>query len=212
MTIVPVEKVGGIVLCGGKSKRMGRSKASLLFGTETMLVRVVRVLQQVVSPIAVVAAPGQEIPSLPDHVLVARDEQEGLGPLGGLVVGLSVLRGQVEAAYVSSCDVPLLKPQFVRYMVEALKSYDLAIPRDGKYHHPLAAVYRSSLENRVRSLIAAERMRPIYLVEECDSCEVDVQKLRSVDPGLQSLRNTNTLEDYEAALSEAGFSVPNPID
>ena len=49
-------KTGGLVLCGGRSRRMGLDKASLPFGPETMLNRVVRKLSEVVSPIVVVAA------------------------------------------------------------------------------------------------------------------------------------------------------------
>jgi molybdenum cofactor guanylyltransferase len=54
----------GIILCGGRSSRMGRPKAWLPFGSEFMLQRVVRILSDVVSPIAVVAAPGQDLPPL----------------------------------------------------------------------------------------------------------------------------------------------------
>ena len=52
--------IGGIVLCGGESRRMGRPKAWLPFGDELMLQRVVRILGEVVNPIVVVAAPGQD--------------------------------------------------------------------------------------------------------------------------------------------------------
>ena len=72
---------GGIVLCGGHSRRMGRPKLSLPFGNETMLARVVRVLSEVVSPIVVVAAVDQELPPLPSDVIVTRDKQPDLGPL-----------------------------------------------------------------------------------------------------------------------------------
>ena len=48
--------VGGIVLCGGQSRRMGRPKAWLPFAGETMLARVVRLLSEAVSPIVVVAS------------------------------------------------------------------------------------------------------------------------------------------------------------
>jgi molybdopterin-guanine dinucleotide biosynthesis protein A len=51
-------KAGGIVLCGGKSTRMGVPKATLPFGPETMLQRVLRLLSTAVSPVVVVAAPG----------------------------------------------------------------------------------------------------------------------------------------------------------
>ena len=56
---------GGIVLCGGKSTRMGVAKATLPFGPETMLQRVVRLLGTTVSPIAAVAARDQVLPELP---------------------------------------------------------------------------------------------------------------------------------------------------
>ena len=56
--------VGGVVLCGGRSSRMGRPKASLPFAGETMLARVVGVLGGVVSPVVVVAASGQDVPQL----------------------------------------------------------------------------------------------------------------------------------------------------
>src|ERR1700674_4440718 len=104
--------IGGIVLCGGKSTRMGSPKALLAFGAETMLQRVVRLLATVVSPIVVVAAPQQSLPELPVDVAITRDEQEGRGPLEGLGVGLKALPGTIEVAYVTSCDVPLLVPGF----------------------------------------------------------------------------------------------------
>ena len=50
------KRPGGIVLCGGESRRMGRDKASLPFGPETLLQRVVRQLASQVFPIVVVAA------------------------------------------------------------------------------------------------------------------------------------------------------------
>ena len=75
---------GGIVLCGGRSTRMGSSKALLPFGSETMLQRVVRLLGTVVSPLVVVAATEQALPGLPASVTITRDEREGRGPLEGL--------------------------------------------------------------------------------------------------------------------------------
>src|SRR6266478_2297357 len=104
---------GGIILCGGRSTRMGSPKALLPFGPETMLQRIVRILATVVSPIVVVAAVGQSLPELPADVTVTRDEREDRGPLEGLRAGLKALPSAIDAAYVTSCDVPLLVPGFV---------------------------------------------------------------------------------------------------
>src|SRR5579863_9982051 len=96
---------GGIVLCGGRSTRMGLPKATLPFGPETMLQRVVRLLGTAVSPIVAVAAREQVLPELPESVIVTRDEREQRGPLEGLRAGLRALPSSIGVAYVTSCDV-----------------------------------------------------------------------------------------------------------
>src|SRR5438876_5909642 len=156
-------RVGGIVLCGGQSKRMGQPKAWLPFAGELMLPRVVRLLSEVVSPIVVVAAPDQEVPPLPDGVNIVRDEEKGRGPLEGLAAGLTALQGHADAAYLSSCDVPFLQPAFVRRLIELLGDHAICVPRVGEYHHPLAAVYRLGVLPLVRRLLEEDRLRPIFL-------------------------------------------------
>src|SRR5437660_11771326 len=111
-------RTAGVVLCGGHSSRMGRPKAWLPFGDELMLPRVVRLLSEAVSPIVVVAAPDQDVPPLPPEVSIVRDEEKSRGPLQGLAAGLEAVRGRADAAYLSSCDVPFLKPAFVGRLIE----------------------------------------------------------------------------------------------
>src|SRR5205085_2744302 len=77
---------------------------------------------EVVDAVVVVAAPGQDVPPLPDGVEIVRDEVEGKGPLAGLAAGLAALAGRADAAYLSSCDVPFLRSAFVRRVVSFLAS------------------------------------------------------------------------------------------
>jgi molybdopterin-guanine dinucleotide biosynthesis protein A len=185
---------------------MGRPKALLPFGRELMLQRVVRILAQVVDPIVVVASPDQELPPLPDGVLIARDEQEYLGPLAGLGIGLRALDGLADAAYCSGCDVPLLRPEFVTAVIAALGDNDAAVARDADFWHPLAGVYRVSLADRVAAFVESDELRLLDLIEECRGRAIDVDELRRADPQLDSLRNVNSPEDYAAALRDAGLS------
>src|SRR5512134_3867522 len=197
---------GGIVLAGGKSTRMGTSKAMLPFGSETMLQRVVRLLGEVVSPIVVVAAEDQELPELPPEVIVARDERKGRGPLEGLRAGLKALPAGVDAAYVTSCDVPLLVPAFVQRMIELLEGHDIAVVDIGGFTHPLSAVYRRTTLPHIESLLAADRLRPVFLFDAVRTRRVKPEEMVAADPELHTLRNLNTREDYLAALREAGLS------
>lgn len=200
------QQFGGVVLCGGKSSRMGHPKLALPFGSELLLQRVVRILSEVCSPIVVVAGPTQVVPPLPETVRLLRDESEFLGPLAGMGIGLNALKSEVAAAFVTSCDVPLLQPKFVRAVCQRLGRYEVAVPREGEFYHPLAGVYRTSLVGKVKRLVAEGRLRPLFLIQDVDSVEVPADELRAVDPELQSLRNVNRPEDYQAALRWAGLA------
>src|SRR5215470_13695818 len=170
---------------------MGTSKALLPFGPETMLQRVVRLLSSVVTPIVVVAACDQELPELPADVLVARDERPERGPLEGLRAGLKALPAQVDAAYVTSCDVPLLVPGFVTDMLALAADYDAAVIEIDGFTHPLSAVYKRSTLPAVERLLSADRLRPVFLFDEVRTRRVKASEITS-DPDLRTLRNLNT--------------------
>jgi molybdopterin-guanine dinucleotide biosynthesis protein A len=195
---------GGIVLAGGKSTRMGTSKAMLPFGPETMLQRVVRLLGGIVAPIVVVAAGDQALPELPSAVIVTRDEREGRGPLEGLRAGLKALPADVDAAYVTSCDVPLLVPGFVREMLDLAQGYDAAVMEIDGFTHPLSAIYRRSTLAHIEDLLAKDRLRPVFLFEAVKTRRVGPEDM-TADPDLRTLRNLNTREDYRRALLDAGL-------
>lgn len=200
--------LGAVVLCGGKSSRMGRPKAWLPFAGEPLLSRVVRRIAEAASPIVVVAAPDQEVPPLPEGARVVRDAVTGRGPLQGILAGLDALDGLAEAAFVSSTDAPFLHPELLRRM-EALRcegDHDVAVARAQGHYHPLAAVYRVAVRAVVRELLERDKRRPFFVFEQVKTRfadEADLlagEALREADPGLMSLRNINTPEEYEEAL------------
>jgi molybdopterin-guanine dinucleotide biosynthesis protein A len=201
---------GAIVLCGGKSSRMGRDKATLPFGPELMLQRAVRLLSESVAleDMLVVAAPNQLLPDLPGAVRVTCDSREFRGPLQGLATGLREIGDRFDAIYATACDVPLLAPAFIDRMFQLLGEYDVAVPFDGEHHHSLAAVYRSRVLPHIEALLDADRLRPRFLFDLVRTLEVPVDDLRNVDPQLATLENLNQFDDYLAALAAAGFNAP----
>ena len=198
--------VAGVVLCGGKSTRMGVPKATLPFGDETMLQRVVRLLGAVVSPIIVVAARDQSLPPLPDSIPITRDERDAKGPLEGIRAGLSALPASIDAAYITSCDVPMLVPAFVERMIALMGDHDIAVMEIDGFPHPLSAIYRRNTLPLVESLLAADRLRPVFLFDAVRTRRVKPEEMIPVDPELKTLRNLNTPDDYRAALADAGFA------
>jgi molybdopterin-guanine dinucleotide biosynthesis protein A len=184
---------------------MGTSKALLPFGRETMLQRVVRLLGTIVSPIVAVAARDQQLPELPEDIILTRDEREAKGPLEGLRAGLAALPESIEFAYATSCDVPLLQPAFAARMIALLGNDDIAVMEIDGFPHPLSAVYRRNVLPHIEALLAKDRLRPVFLFDAVRTRRVRPEEMTSVDPDLRTLRNLNTREDYLAALSDAGL-------
>lgn len=201
-------RFGAIVVCGGKSTRMGSPKALLPFGDEVLLQRMVRIVREAIDgPIVVVAAAGQALPLLPVDVDVVVDENDGRGPMEGLRAGMKRLSERCDVAYVTSCDAPLLHSAVVRKICEATAGVDAAAPRAAGYLQPLAAAYRVDVVlPHIEDLLAADRRRPMLLFERVKTNILDEAALVDVDPKLDSLRNLNTPDDYRAALRDAGFA------
>lgn len=199
----------GIVLAGGRSSRMGTPKAALEWHGSTLLRRVAGVLGRVVDgPVVVVRAAGQALPALPAQVDVVEDAREGLGPLQGLATGLAATADRAVAAFVCSTDLPFLHPAFVRRVLRALSGgADVGLPIALDHPQPLAAAYRTALAPVAERLVAAQRLRPAFLFEECAVVRLDEAALRAdpvlaaLDPDLDSVININEPADYAAARS-----------
>lgn len=195
---------------------MGQSKAWLPFEGEPMLLRTLRLLGEAASPLVVVAAPDQELPPLPGSVTVQRDPVEGQGPLQGIAVGLEALAPRARYAYVTSTDAPFLAPAFVRRMRALAEGHDACVLYDDGHHHPLSAVFATSLWTAARALLDADRRRPFFLFEAADTRFVEREalladpSLRRADPHLWTLRNLNTPEDYAEALRDAESAPTTP--
>jgi len=179
---------------------MQRDKASLPFGGQTMLERVVAIVSSVVDEVWVVAREGQHVAG---DFQVVRDPAEGLGPLAGLVAGLGVMKA--ERAFLTSCDVPLLRAPYVERLLELARGHPIAVPVVGRHTMVTSAVYAREVLPVAEDLLRRRRLRPLFLIQAFDARTVSEAELREVDPGLDSLRDCNTPEAYRDALRAAGL-------
>ena len=187
---------------------MGSDKATLPFGPEVLLQRVVQLVGEVVDPRAmvIVASRDQVLPPLPDAVQMVRDDSEYPGPLAALATGLRALGNRADAVFATGCDLPLLVPALVEQLFALLDGYDAVVPWDGNRDHPLAAVYRPQLAGEIEKLLTAGHFSMRALVTAIRTHRIHAEDLREIDPELRSLRNLNTEQEYAAALRLAGFA------
>jgi molybdenum cofactor guanylyltransferase len=179
---------------------MGHAKALLPFGPELMLQRVVRLVGEVVRPVVVVAAQGQILPELPAHVTRSHDLRPDRGPLEGMAAGLRTLAGVAPVAFVTACDVPLLRPPLIHRVLELLGNHDAAVPHVAGRDHPLLGAYRVGILRHVEDLLDADQLRLGHLLDRIDTRRIVAEELADVDPLLESLTNLNGPADYQRAL------------
>lgn len=148
----------GALLAGGRSRRLGRDKALLRLGGETLIARAARALVAVADEVAIVGAGQGDYSSL--GLPVIADERPGLGPLGGIHAALG---GSPHCGIlVLACDLPFAGEPLLRYLAElaceVLRAKGGDSPRawvpeqDGRLQ-PLCAVYSSGCRE-----IAAEAL------------------------------------------------------
>jgi molybdenum cofactor guanylyltransferase len=204
---MPGSGCAGVVLVGGRSSRMGTSKAALEWHGSTLLRRTVGILARATrGPVVVVRAENQDLPGLPDDVRVVNDPRDGMGPVQGLAAGLGALEDQADVAFVSATDMPFLHPAFVRRVLRAAREgADVGLPVVRGYQQPLAAAYRTALAPVAEELVRAERLRPAFLFQRCrvtrldEAALLDDPRLAAFDPALDSLVNVNDPDDYQRA-------------
>ncbi len=181
-----------IVLCGGKSTRMGRDKAWLPWAGVPMVSHVVATLTPVVDEVIVVSSTDLDLPPLDAEIVC--DREPALGPLSGIREGLSVTRSDL--AFVTATDAPYLTPAFVRSMLDHNGAAATIV--DG-HVQTLAAVYPRSSLDLVEEMIAAGRLRPVELLEKLHYQHVDSDEL----PDIRSVEGFNTPAEYLDAARRA---------
>lgn len=198
-----------IVLAGGKSSRMGTPKALLLFDDEPLIVHVVTLLRRLFAEVVVVAAPGQDLPSMP--VTLVRDDVAYQGPVGGICYGLRASGG--EFSFVTACDSAFLSSRLISHLLSHIPQHDVVVPHWQGRLQPLHAVYRRSVLPLLEGQLARGELRPVFLFDKVRTRTIDEEEIRRVDPEGWSFFNMNTPEDYSEALQRwRDTSIPCTVE
>lgn len=200
-----MDRPSGIILAGGRSRRMGTDKALLDLGGRPVIAHVAGRLAEVCAEVLVVGADPARYAFL--GLPVVPDAFPGLGPLGGIHAGLAAM-SRPAGLFVAS-DMPFLRPSLLRHLAEAGRGAaggvpaDAVVPRLHGRPEPLCALYRRSLEPVAARLLASGggAVAALFDAEGVRVAWVDEADLRRLDPELSSFWNLNTPEDYRRAVA-----------
>jgi len=187
------KSVTGIILAGGSSSRLGHNKALVNVAGRPLVAGIAEKLCSVVSETVLVTNEPEQFAFL--GLSTAGDVYRGIGVLGGLHAGLKAIR--TEYGLVVGCDMPFLNADLLRYMISQAPGYDIVMPRIGKYHEPLHAVYaRRCLPVIEQSILSGQRR----VLEACEGMQVhyvEEEEIARYDPLHLSFFNVNAPDDLE---------------
>ncbi len=195
---VTSERLTGIVLAGGSSRRMGRDKAFLELGGRPLIEIVIDRMTQVCAEVFVVA--GDPRPYSRLGVPVVLDRFRGVGVLGGLHAGLEVASN--ELALAVGCDMPFLSVDLVRAFATWAGGSDVAVLRQGEHIEPLHGAYRRTCVEAIEAVIAEGQRRIVSFFPRVSVRYVTPAEVAPFDAQLRFIRNVNTPGDWDAVQAE----------
>ncbi|MDI6725248.1 MAG: molybdenum cofactor guanylyltransferase [Methanobacterium sp.] len=191
-----------IILCGGRSKRMGKDKGSLILKGKPMIFHVLDTISDIADEIILVLRDEKQVESYKKllkndygNLNIVTDKNKDRGPLIGILTGLSAIKS--DYAQILPCDSPFISQEFVLNMFKAVETnkYDAIVPvwEDG-YVEPLHSIYKKTVSDTISKLIEEGKMDVKSLIKNINARYVDTKEL---DATTQSFQNINTIKDFQ---------------
>lgn len=183
-------KIAGIVLAGGLSSRMGQDKAQLLLAEKTLLQRTVLLLGSL--PLSHVYVSGSYV-----GFDCIKDNQEALGPIGGLHACVDQLFIEYDALFILPVDMPLLGEEECKWLLTQFEKH----PQGVFYEHatfpmilPLTVLLKNYLSEVLNS--SDNKQRSLYRL-------LKTVKLHPINYPIEKrfrFQNSNTPEQWADCL------------
>lgn len=188
--------VSGVVLAGGRSRRMGGSpKALLPFDERPLIQHIVETLTAVL-PDCLIVTNSPELYAFLGLPMVGDLFPDG-GSLGGIYTGLQAVRG--DAALCVACDMPFLSGPFIGYLAGRAAEADVVVPEAAGELQTLHAVYGRACLPAMARRLAAGQLKVTGFFDDVRVLRVDAATVARFEDPVRAFMNLNTPDDLARA-------------
>jgi len=194
-------RITGVVQAGGKSTRMGgEAKALIELDGRRIVERAVAAIAPVVDDVLIVT-------NTPDlyaflGLPMVGDAFPDHGSLGGIYSGLAAAAG--DAAFTVACDMPFLRADVARLVIERAGEADVVIPRVGDYLETMHASYAKACLPHIESRLTARRLKIVGFFDAVRVLEIPESAVRALADPAVVFMNVNTPEELARARALTG--------
>ncbi len=187
--------VTGIILCGGRSKRMGLPKAFLPFEGKTIIENLLDRFNSLFDEVFLVTNEPDTFSHL--SVNVVKDILPYRGPVCGILSGLLVARNS--HAFVVACDMPLVDKKIIRQMCSQRHDADVLVLAHEDGVEPLLGLYAKSCIKSMEEALFTDNLAVSDLLDGLKAKTYLCQEAPTKQ--LPSYFNVNTPQDYSQLLN-----------
>lgn len=183
----------GIILAGGKYKRMGSNKSFLVINGERLIDKTLALMKEMFDEIIVVTNEPLEYLSLDAQIVT--DIYKGKGSLGGIYTGL--FHARCDYSFVVACDMPYLDRKFIAYMISESHHHDIIVPVTPEGYQPLHAVYSKKCLPNIKNLIDQNKLKITTFYKGLNVHLISHEAVKSFDPQVKMFFNVNSADDLQ---------------
>ena len=194
-----------IILCGGKSSRMGQDKGSMIIQDKPMIKHILSTLNHHINEVIIVLNDSSRIgryqefinPKDYDYTLTfVEDKIKNKGPMPGIMTGLGQITGNY--ALILPCDSPYVSSNYINTIFKEIdNNYQAIVPYHDdenklKTSEPLHSIYSKNIISEIEELISNDVLHIKGLIEKIDAkfVLIDNKKIEK-----KEFRNLNRPED-----------------
>ncbi|MBN1251816.1 MAG: molybdenum cofactor guanylyltransferase [Bacteroidales bacterium] len=190
-----MEKINitGIVLCGGRSIRMGENKALLKLNNKFIISYVIDSLKEFCDEI-ILSTNSNELDFL--NLKTIADEYKNIGPIAGILSGLE--SSKTDLNIIASCDTPFFSSDLINFLLKFSNQNEIVIPEFEDFLQPITGIFKKSVIKTIKQEIELGNHSPQKIIKKANL------KIVKIDNSLNFFNNKlfmniNTKEDYENA-------------
>ena len=194
-----------IILCGGKSSRMGQDKGSMIIQEKPMIKHVLSTLNHHINEVIIVLNDSSRISKYSEFIntkdydytlTFVEDKIKNKGPMPGIMTGLGQISGNY--ALVLPCDSPYVSSDYITTIFKEIdKEYQAIVPYHDEHNklktsEPLHSIYNKNTLTIIEDLISNDVLHIKGLIEKIDTkfVLIDNKKIEK-----KEFRNLNRPED-----------------
>jgi molybdopterin-guanine dinucleotide biosynthesis protein A len=203
--------ITGIILAGGKSKRMGLNKSFLKVGEVTMIERTTELMKSLFERVMLITNTPDEYKFL--GIEMFEDIYKNVGPLAGIHSGLA--HSITDKNFIISCDMPFVDEGVIEFIINYKTNKSITITKADGFVQQLCGLYSKQDLQEIVELIKDDKLeinnsqkcgcKVLQLVQKLDAEIIDIaNEYDGYEEGM--FLNMNKPEDFELVRGRMNLS------